>query len=337
MTQKKTIKQILLTALMVVMATFMGLCTVACQCVPSTTDEPPTTSPTDDPPKFPPAGYEIGKSYLVPAAAWHESDDKASMMASLLYESVYICVMDDHIDITIYLIPGTIFGIPVSPNEVENIRYLDGDVLTPVETSYDFPTDVLSIKFSLDDLNEYTTLKMDFDGLKTLRLKLKISDNVEATAEPVFDAVKRDYLVPVAAWHATNDVASMMAPLVYEYAYVTIGETSITVDIYFIKAQIQPPMGGPVTIDATAVTAFKYKDIGKEDYTDAVLTYDASTNVNRARLILSTSDIASIDVIASQVSYKMSETAQPNTASLRLMLDVDKAEITASGLQFDRV
>ncbi|MCL1885421.1 MAG: hypothetical protein FWF98_01440 [Dehalococcoidia bacterium] len=317
---KKTVKQIVLTALAVTIMVVMGACNVACP-----KDEP---EPTD---AFPPEGYEVGKSYLVDAAAWHESEDHASMMADLLYDKAYVSVMDDHIDVTMYFIHGAIFNIPVSPDEIKDIKYLGGDEYADVERSYDKAADVLSVKFSLDDLSEYTTLKMEFSGEKTLRLKLDVSSNVEASSEPDFPFVEREYLVPVVAWHATNDVPSMMAPLVYEYAYVKVFSESITLCVYFITGQIQPPMppgAALITIDVTAITAFKYKDIDDDAFTDVLLRYDVTAGVKRAQLMLSTTDLSSLGMIESQVTYLNG--TNPSTASLRLVLDIDLAEVTTS-------
>jgi hypothetical protein len=275
---------------------------------------------------FPPAGYEVGKSYLVPSAAWHETNNEPSMMAAMLYKSTYVSVANNRVDITIYFIRCEIAGTMVSPGEVKSIRYLKDGTFKLAETSYDFFTDVVSIKFSLDNLSEYTTLKMEFNGERTLRLKLDISAKVEATEEPVFRTAERAYLVPVAAWNATSDVASMMNPLVYEYAYVKVNASSVTIVIYFIKGQI---MGQ--TVEPPQITAFKYKNVGRDDYIDAVLTYIETTNVKRVELTLSTTDLSDLEMIASQVTYII--TTQ-TTASLRLKLDFDSAEVTAGEPQF---
>ena len=280
---------------------------------------------------FPPSGYDTGKSYLVPALAWHESLNQASMMASLLYKDAYVSVENDHVELTIYFIAGEIMGIPVSPNEVKSIRYLKDDAYVPVVSSYDFFTNVLSVTFSLDYLSEFTTLKMDFDGDKTLRLKLNVPANVVSEDEPLFRAAERAYLVPVAAKTAT-DGTSMMAPLFYEYSYIKVGSETIKLYVYFQPGVIQPPMGGPVTISDinSTIVSFEYKDLGGDDYKSSILVYDAVKDLKRAELTLSTTDIQNLEAVEVRVTYSLNGGVSTTTATLKLVLDIGKAEVTAN-------
>jgi hypothetical protein len=90
-------------------------------------------------------------------------------------------------------------------------------------------------------------------------------------------------------------------------------------------------MGGPITIsdiDATIVS-FGYKDVSGEDYKASVLVYDAAKDLKRAELTLSTTDITGLDVINVQVTYSVNG-GTPTTSSLRLMLNIDSAEVTAN-------
>jgi len=280
---------------------------------------------------FPPSGYVAGKSYLIPALAWHENLNQASMMASLLHKDAYVSVENDRVELTIYFIAGEIMGIPVSPNEVKSIRYMKDGVFIPVVSSYDFFTNVLSVTFSLDNLSEYTTLRMDFDGEKTLRLKLNVSANVVSDNEPLFLAAERAYLVPVAARTAT-DGPSMMAPLFYGYSYIKVGSESVKLYIYFQPGVIQPPMGGPVTISDinSTIVSFEYKDLGGDDYKSSVLVYDAAKDLKRAELTLSTTDIQNLEAVDVRVTYSLNSGVSTTTATLRLAPDIGKAEVTAN-------
>jgi len=275
-----------------------------------------------------PDGYENGKGYLVEVEAWHETDDKASMMNSLLYENALIDIKDEKILVTAYFISGTIMGIPVYPNEIEDIRYLEGETYLSAETNYDFDANILSFTFAPTVLTEYTTLKMDFSGEKTLRLKIDITSNIETDTAPSFSFFQRTYEVPLAVLVASAETESMMAPLVEKTALLAVNESTFELSITIIAGSIQPPgPPNPVAVDPSQIIDFQYKNIGQDNYTQAIMTFDETTNTKTFKMVFATNDINALAIIPSQVTYQLGSSS-PNSPSLSLSLAIDeKTEI----------
>jgi heme-binding NEAT domain protein len=75
------------------------------------------------------------------------------------------------------------------------------------------------------------------------------------------------YTINVAAWHATNDAASMMGPLLSPEAKLTVVNGQITATVKFVPAKLM----GTIPVDGSAITKVWAE-------TDGVLTADSATN-----------------------------------------------------------
>ena len=284
----------------------------------------------------PPSFALVEQTYLVPVAAWHASNDAASMMNPMMHEKAFVEIIDSKAEVTFYLKKTTLMGQPSSPVTITALKYKDGAVTEWTDAQsfeYDGLKDVLTVKIVLSDITaNMTAIEMTNNGrASSIRLNLTLAGAEISANRPEFENVfasGKSYLVPVAAWYASNDAASMMNPLVYGYAYVEVGSDSIAVTVYFINGQVQPPMGGPVAIASSAITAFRFKDIGSESFSDAFLIYDDGTEVNRAEFTLSTTDVADLAFIVAQVSY-------PSNSNLRIKLTFSGAALAEGAPQFE--
>ena len=106
--------------------------------------------------------------------------------------------------------------------------------------------------------------------------------SLDATALMAYAQEK--YLVPVEAWKATTDEASMMAPMLYADAYVEKSGEQYTVTAYFTEAQI---MGQ--TVSPTILGAVSYERDGKLVRANPD-EYDPSTHVKSCTMVVKTLD-----------------------------------------------
>lgn len=92
------------------------------------------------------------------------------------------------------------------------------------------------------------------------------------------------YLVPVTAWHASEDRPSMMAPMLYEAAFVEKTGEQYVVTFYFTNAEI---MGSQV--NASTLGAVSYERDGELIPADSD-SYDATTQVKTCTITLDSLD-----------------------------------------------
>lgn len=92
------------------------------------------------------------------------------------------------------------------------------------------------------------------------------------------------YLVPVTAWHASEDRPSMMAPMLYEAAFVEKTGEQYVVTFYFTNAEI---MG--TQVNASTLGAVSYERDGELIPADSD-SYDATTQVKTCTITLDSLD-----------------------------------------------
>jgi hypothetical protein len=178
--------------------------------------------------------------------------------------------------------------------------------------------------------------------MSNIALKFTSASAEEASAAPTFEKIftsNYDYLIPVAAWNAdlSKDIASMMNPLVYGYAYVRVVGNTTVIEVYFISNSVQPPMPQypPIPIKSSWISALQYTDIGSDEYSYAPWEYDELTDISKATLTLSTGDVNILAHIAAKITYKSSESGNSSTSAVSLKLTLADAEITDAAPTFE--
>jgi hypothetical protein len=164
-------------------------------------------------------------------------------------------------------------------------------------------------------------------GSSDIRLKFVLSGAETADAEPEFPVVFKSgngYLVPAAAYHATNDALSMMAPMLYEDAYIEFIDGNYEITLYFITAYVQPPYGFAQLAQASGITSINYKDAGDGSFKAAdSFGYDALR------------DTVTVKITVSDISGDISvQITTGSTSAIRLRLSVGQSEIAEGEPEF---
>jgi uncharacterized repeat protein (TIGR02543 family) len=242
-------------------------------------------------------------AYSIPVAAFHETNNSLSMMSPLLYADAYVEISDGDIEVTLYFIGGSIMGMGVSAADYYGISVYDN--VPALSEVYNQGIDVRTVKISVESLDEFIPLKIGTNnamGGASNKIRLKFTPD-----EAVADGAGLAYLIPSAAYHATNETLSMMAPMLYGEAYIELVGEKYAITFYIITAYVTPPMPGaqPVLAEASTITVNGYKDVGDEEFKPADFAeYDASIDVVVAKITISDLS-ADIHVSTSRGNFRL--------------------------------
>lgn len=129
---------------------------------------------------------------LTPVVAWKSNADEPSMMASMLYEQSYLEVTDEGFYVTFYFVPTTIMNIPISPEKVGGITYVDesGEYVDAIYEVYDELTKVRAIKIKVTSFDIPVPIHIaQSDYGQDIRLKFDLEASSATTTPPVFEQV----------------------------------------------------------------------------------------------------------------------------------------------------
>lgn len=199
--------------------------------------------------------------YVIEVKGWHESSDKASMMAGALASEAKLVVQNGEIEATIKFVNTTIMGMPIKGDDIgevwpetseepEHGTGVQGIVNDEEESKiFTFGLSTLDMplmKMSVASMgNSISTIRLNFD-LDTLTAvggEIEPVDPEEPTdpekpEQPGTVIEDGVYTIKVKAWHEINDKASMMAGLLASEAKLEIKESKIEATIKFVPTTI---------------------------------------------------------------------------------------------------
>ncbi len=190
--------------------------------------------------------------YEVDVYGWHETQDKASMMANCLDRKAVLEIADGEITATIKFVPTSIMGLPVTGADIAEVWPEPAGTLTTgtgitgtvneEESSNTFTFELSTLELPKLSMavapmnNAIMTIRLNFD-METL------TEITEQEPEPI-QLEDGKYEIDVYGWHETQDKASMMANCLDRKAVLEIADGEITATIKFVPTSI---MGLPVT------------------------------------------------------------------------------------------